>query len=199
MKWTTKEEMILKDVYPAKGIKGVIKELAFYGFTRNKSQVKNKVVKLGLRYFGSNNYFKKGLTPWNKGLKMPESIVEKTKATRFKKGNLPHNTKCDNTISFRSDSGTGKVYKYIRISLGKWIPLHQKMWIDANGEIPKGYVVVFKDKDTMNCNLSNLELISRAELLMRNNKTTDKKERNRKAVMSRKKYSTVDWFLRGNV
>ncbi len=43
----------------------------------------------------SKGYFQKGHTPMNKGLKQSEYMtpgaIERTKATRFKKGNVPHN------------------------------------------------------------------------------------------------------------
>lgn len=99
---------------------------------------------------------------------MSREQIEKTKATRFQKGHLPHNTRHDHAISDRKDKN-GRVYRYIRIGLSKWIPYHRYLWEKYNGEIPKGYNVQFKDGNTLNCTIENLYLISRTEQLKNEN------------------------------
>lgn len=108
--------------------------------------------------------FKKGHTTWNKGMK---GLQMGGKETQFKAGHLPHNTKEDFAISIREDK-TGIKYQYIRVSLAKWIPLHRYIWEQANGPIPKGMKLIFKDKDSMNCDVSNLELLTAGQLMKRN-------------------------------
>jgi len=114
---------------------------------------------------------KPGAIPFNKGRKQKEymtrSKIRATMATRFKCGHLPHNTKKDLEITVRTDK-RGVDYKFIRISLGNWLPLHRFIWEKKNGPIPKKMKLVFKDGDPMNCELSNLELVSPAELMLRN-------------------------------
>ncbi|OOF51426.1 hypothetical protein BKK54_03170 [Rodentibacter genomosp. 1] len=44
---------------------------------------------------------------------------------------------------------------------------HLYIWRKYHGEIPKGYVIWFKDGDTSNCTLENLEMITRTEMLWR--------------------------------
>jgi len=39
-----------------------------------------------------------------------------------------------------------------------WIPLKEKVWTDAYGEIPEGYRIIHLDHNTENCELSNLAL-----------------------------------------
>ncbi|WP_395974219.1 HNH endonuclease signature motif containing protein [Chryseobacterium cucumeris] len=111
--------------------------------------------------------FLKGHEPMNKGVRMTEEQKERIKHTFFQKGHLPHNTKNDGEISVRKDK-RGIVYMYYRVSLSKWIPLHHKIWMEAHGEIPKGYNVIFKNKDTLDIRLENLECISNADNMMRN-------------------------------
>lgn len=118
---------------------------------------------------------KSGCIPFNKGLKQHEFMsaeaIEKTKLTRWKKGNIPHNTKdSDGIISIRhlSDNNDSRPYKYIRLSLGKWYPLHQYLWEQQHGKLKKSMCLWFKDGNTMNCSLDNLEEISRKENLNRN-------------------------------
>lgn len=112
--------------------------------------------------------YPKGHIPVNKGKTMPKEVREKIKHTWFEKGHLPHNTKTDGEISVRKDTRTGIEYKYIRISLGEWKELHRHVWEKENGTIPKGMNVVFKDGNSLNCALENLEMISDAELCSRN-------------------------------
>lgn len=119
--------------------------------------------------------FKKGDAPVNKGKKMedflsPETIA-KFRSYQFKKGNIPHNAKKegDGAISIRKDS-KGHFYKYIRISKAKWELLHRQIWQQHHGEIPDGHVIIFKDKDSMNCCIDNLEMISMEEHMLRNSK-----------------------------
>ena len=116
---------------------------------------------------GINTRFKKGHVPANKSKKMTPELRKKVQYTFFKKGNLPGNTLHDGAITIRKDK-RGIPNKFIRISLGKWQYLSNYNWEKANGPKPKGYNVVFKDKDTLNCDIENLELISNAELMQRN-------------------------------
>ena len=109
------------------------------------------------------NAGKTGYKPWMRGL--------------FEKGAKPKNTLYDGHISIRTShtsrlgsDGLPKSYKWIRIN-GKWLQYHQYLWIQKNGPIPAKHIVIFKDKDQMNCALDNLELVSLKENLRRNNET----------------------------
>lgn len=120
---------------------------------------------------GAKYRFPKGHKPHNKGRKITEYVdqasIDKIKKTTFKKGIVPHNTKHDGAITLRSDK-SGIKYLFIRISKAKWIPYHHHLWIEANGKVPKGHIVVFKDKNSLNCKLENLEMITYRENMQRN-------------------------------
>lgn len=107
--------------------------------------------------------FETGHVPFNKGTKG----YMKANATSFKRGSEPHNTKHDGAISIRQKQGE-KPYKYIRVGASKWMLLHRHIWEQANGPIPSDSLVTFVDGDTMNCELSNLNLITKAENAKRN-------------------------------
>jgi hypothetical protein len=116
--------------------------------------------------------YRPGQSPFNKGRKMSEycspEFIKKFNRTTWRKGNIPHNTYAhDGVITIRKDK-RGVNFKWIRISKGVWLPLHQHTWQQHNGEQPNGMCVAFKDRDTMNCNISNLELITRKENMLRN-------------------------------
>jgi len=115
---------------------------------------------------------KTGDAPPNKGKKWADYMTEEGKRgalkTCFKKGNLPHNAKDrDGVISIRPDKN-GRLYKFIRVGLGKWIPYQVYRWEKYRGPVPQGRFLVFKDGDSLNCKLGNLELVDRAENMRRN-------------------------------
>jgi hypothetical protein len=113
----------------------------------------------------------KGATPPNKGKKWSEFMsregMRNSLRTTFRKGNLPHNTQYDGAIRVRRDK-SGRQYQYIRVSLGKWELLHRWVWMVMRGAIPAKHLVVFKDGNPGNCNIDNLELITRQENMKRN-------------------------------
>lgn len=124
---------------------------------------------------------KAGNTPTNKGRKQTEYMTAEAIAasvgTRFKKGQLPHNAVGfkDGDITIRHDHpdrGAGHAYKYIRLSLGIWKPLHTHLWEQKNGKVPPGHCLWFRDGNSLNCELDNLELITRKDNRIRNSGST---------------------------
>lgn len=180
-KFTEQEITIIKERYSTTLTRELAEQLG-----RSTYSVNYWAYKLGLKktaeYLKSRSHdkfiqqsmphrFVKGQVPWNKGL----SYHVPNNRTRFRKGNKPHQTKYDGCISIRHDKDLA--YKYIRISESKWVPLHQKIWTDANGPIPSGHMVVFKDRTLPDREkLENLELISTMENMKRNTKHNYPKE-----------------------
>ncbi len=122
---------------------------------------------------GKSHRYQKGQTPVNKGKKqteyMSQEAIERTKATRFRKGQLPKNTLHDHAVTIRVDS-KGNSYKWIRLELAKWVPYHRYLWEQHNGPIPKGYNIQFRDGNTLNCeDINNLYMISRGEQMKMEN------------------------------
>lgn len=171
MYWSEEEEGILCLYYQEKGsdfCDAVIFDM--FGWRRGNRNIMQKAWKLGLRYQGpKRGVFKKGHAAFNKGRKMPAEVKEKVARTMFKKGHLPHNAKStsDGCIRLRYDNRKAPVY-FIRLALGKWEYLARHTWRQHHGEIPAGYIVTHKDGDSLNCDISNLKLISRAENARRN-------------------------------
>lgn len=140
---------------------------------------------------------KPGQPSHNKGRKQTDYMtpdqIAKTARTRFKKGNVPPNTKAegDGTITIRHEHlnrGGGRPVKYIRISLGKWKPLHVHLWEEINGTLPKSHCLWCLDEDTLNADPANYELITRAESMRRNSvaNLSDNSVANYLAVKSKK-------------
>lgn len=171
--FTVDEDQFLKDNYLCIPAKRMSKMLG-----RSESAARQRMKLLGLvvpaetiKKFKHDSQFSKGNPSFNSGKKqseyMSEDAIERSKKNCFKSGHLPHNTRSDFEISIREDN-RGVKYKFIRIGLSKWIPLHRHNWIIANGEIKRDLKLIFKDGDTMNCDLENLELLTAAELMKRN-------------------------------
>lgn len=131
---------------------------------RSITSIENKAFKLGLKKVVNTGQFSEKNLPWNTGKHV---TILGTQHTQFKNGNTPHNTKCDGFISLR----TGKnntLYYHIRLAKAKWEYLHRWLYTTYIGEIPEGGIIRFKDGNTMNLALDNLELITRAENCRRN-------------------------------
>ena len=172
----------LIEIYPFKPTKEIAEE---FGMTL--SQIYNKAYSMKLKkaddylstsssgrlqpgstlFRKSNGTYTKGHVPMNKGQKMSKDVFDKVKPTMFKKGNRPANWKEPGTIEIRKDTND-YYYQYIKISDSNWKFLHRHIWEQTNGEIMKGNVIVFRDKNTMNCKIENLEMITRGENLKRN-------------------------------
>ena len=171
MKWTNEEIDYIKKNFD----RSSYRELAD-GLGRTRLSVKCKCYNLGLKKMmgnpdlkelGKPYRFKKGHISHNKGQKVSKRVYNLMKPTMFKKGNLPHNTKPVGTISIRKDSDH-RGYKYIKIAVHKWVLLHRHIWTEAHGDIPADCILRFKDGDTHNCDLDNLELVTKEKNMILN-------------------------------
>ncbi len=111
--------------------------------------------------------FQPGHVPANKGkreheFRSPEAI-ERCRRTQFKPGSQPHNTRTDGTEVTHGDG-----YVYIKVA-GRCVLKHRYVYEQHHGAIPRGMLVVFRDGNRQNCDISNLELITMAENARRNN------------------------------
>lgn len=146
----------------------------------SEAAISARAFKLGLkkeeafiRKWTSKTYFKKGHTPANKGKKQteymtPEAIAA-TAETRFKKGQVPHNALNDWEEVERRDKG-GRVYTLIKVPKARKLQ-YKHIWLwekHTKQKLKKGYNIVFKDGNTQNICVENLECISNAELMRRN-------------------------------
>ena len=110
--------------------------------------------------------YPKGHMPANKGKKFPGQ----GNSGSFKKGEIAPNKIHfrDRMVTLRFDSKSRRPYWWIRISLRVWKMYHVELWERENGPLPAGYIVVFKDKNSLNCIIENLEIITLEENMRRN-------------------------------
>lgn len=118
--------------------------------------------------------FRKGREPFNKGVPQREWMeplsIEIGKATRFKKGHVPHNHK---PIGYERITRDGYIEVKVRDDGYKknFALKHRLVWEKHYGKIPEGYNVQFKDGNRQNCDISNLYLISRSKQMQSNTAT----------------------------
>jgi hypothetical protein len=118
-----------------------------------------------------------GILPNGKRHKTPKGS-HYSPETEFKKGQLPAGTLYDGAIRIRH-TGTGhrgekRLMKFIRIKKAKWVYLKNYIWQKHHGKIPRGMMVAFRNpKDTLNCSLRNLCLITKAESIRRTRDTDE--------------------------
>ena len=177
-KWTKEEINILLRDYQDPNIfsADIAKRL-----DRTLSQVYNKARTMGLKAplerirlagkLGTNHpnavahRFKKGSVPPNKGKKMSPEVYEKVKETMFKKGNSPVNHREVGSERINVDG-------YIETKVAEpnvWRLKHRIIWEQHNGVIPAGYNVQFKNRNTQDCRIENLYIISKAEQMRTEN------------------------------
>lgn len=169
--WNLEKVSLLKNLYPEHTNEEIAQELG-----STESAVSGIAFKLGLKKSkeflfecSSKSFFPKGHKPLNKGRKqteyMSETQIEKTKATRFKKGHMPKNHK---PVGYERITRDG--YVEVKTAEPNVFELkHRLVWVECNGEIPVGYNVQFRDGNRRNVCIENLYMISRSEQLKTEN------------------------------
>lgn len=153
-------------MYPQEGATGTRRALKASGYLRGLASIMAKARSLSIRYQGPpKKWFKPGQVPHNKGKKMPELTRAKIK-TMFRPGNTPANAQHDGALSIR-DVGRRPTL-YLRLGPRKWVNYARYTWEQVYGPIPAGHVVTMIDGNPLNCDISNLNLISRRENMERN-------------------------------
>lgn len=160
--------------------------LVAYVINRTESAVYRRAAKLGLKKsdayltgpwacrlrrgenIGAGHRFKKGQTPWNRGVKGRVGVQEACRATQFRKGQMPHNHK---PVGYERINADG--YLERKVAEPKTFRgVHVLAWESVNGPVPKGHAVVFKrgrrSTDANEITPDAVELVTRAELMRRN-------------------------------
>jgi hypothetical protein len=115
-----------------------------------------------LKILGAASRFKPGNISHNKGQKMSKEMYEKCKKTFFTKGHKPANTK------LKGDERMHEGYTYVKIEDRNWRLKHRLIYENVHGPIPADSIVIFKDNNLTNFDINNLEVITKAENMLRN-------------------------------
>ena len=130
---TKKEDAYIRKNYLSVPQKRIAKNL-----NRSYSFVCKRLEALGLiipadviQKFKDESHFKKGSVPATKGKKITEFMsadaIANSAMHRFKKGNVPHNTKQQNEIGFKVYTN-GRSYQVLKTGDHKWEFLHRYNW-----------------------------------------------------------------------
>jgi len=168
-RWTLEEKQYLESIHKGKGYR----ELAELMTEKFEQEYSLNQIKYALRRYklntGLTGYFEKGSIPWNKG-----KTGFKDSGGSFIKGHIPKKT---------TPIGTERVdtrgYTHIKVGFpNTWKPKHRYIYEKHFGEIPKGYNIMFLDKNKANFDIDNLILVSNAQikLLNHNNLIFEDKE-----------------------
>jgi len=141
------------------------------GLKKTREHIASIPAVTGMLEAGRRFRYPKGHVPANKGTRRPGFAVGRMAETQFKKGHFPANRDPDFYVIGALRVNT-EGYIDMRTSFGKgalgWRTLHRILWEDANGPIPKGCKLRFKNGDKLDVELGNLELVSEADVMRRN-------------------------------
>jgi hypothetical protein len=132
---------------------------------------------------GAGSRFPKGHVPANKGLRRPGWGPGRMKATQFKPGTrlgaaqrnwkpigservskdgyLERKVRDDNPLGLSREEANRRRQR-------RWVPVHRLVWEEANGPLPPGHALVFKNGDKADIRIDNIEIITRRALMARN-------------------------------
>jgi hypothetical protein len=117
---------------------------------------------------GSGTRFSRGHVPANKGLRRQGWSPGRMSETQFKPGGKPHTWRPIGSTRITHDGYLQRKVSDTGYTPKDWVGEHILMWEQANGPVPKGFAVAFKDRNKAHFVPENLELISRSELMRRN-------------------------------
>jgi len=183
--WTSAEREQLRELYPGQPTAEVAAAIG-----RSRLSVYGEAGKLGLKKsqaylaspaasrlrrgdnIGAANRFLPGHVPANKGLRRPGYAPGRMRETQFKRGERRGvAAKLWKPIGTERISKDGYLERKVNNNLPlqrRWRAVHLILWEQANGPLPPGHAVAFKNGDKLDRRLENLELITRAELMRRN-------------------------------
>jgi len=123
------------------------------------------------------NLFKKGMTPWNKGMKGLNIGVTRT---QFKPGQTPRSWLPLGSYRVLQGDLQIKWREYPGSSSKRWKPVSRLVWEACRGPVPAGSIVIFKpgtrSTEVEHIRIENLECVTRKESAMRNHPRTKSPE-----------------------
>lgn len=113
----------------------------------------------------NSGQFKKGMLPWNKGMKgLPSK--GKMKDSQFKPGNRPANWRPVGSTRINVE---GYVEIKVAEGINQYRLLHREAWKQHHGSYPpKGIALIFINGNKQDCDIRNLKLVTRKELMLMN-------------------------------
>lgn len=154
-RYTVEEHQFMSEYVPGHSYREIQREFTKkFGWEISLGQVNSYIGNHHLNT-GRTGQFQKGQEPHNKGKK--GTCADGCEKTWFKKGHIPQNYRPVGSERVNKDG-------YVEVKVedpNKWKLKHRVVWEAANGKIPKGCIIIFRDNDKTNINIDNLLLINR--------------------------------------
>lgn len=154
-RYTAEEQKFMEEYVPGHSYREIQKAFAEeFGREISTGQVKSY---LGNHHLstGRTGRFRKGQEPHNKGKK--GACAAGCEKTWFRKGHMPANYRPVGSERVNADG-------YVEVKVAdpdRWELKHRAVWESANGKVPKGHMVIFRDNDKANTDIDNLMLVKR--------------------------------------
>ena len=184
--WTSEEYWKYQTKYP-QGMYEFIRDNSWNVSSKEMAEMVNEkfgtsFTQTGMKQFrqrhgiksGCTGWYQKGHPPGNKGKKQSEycspEAIERSKISQFKKGHVPGNLMQVGAIVVNSEGYKIRKKQMEGTLWERWEMLHRAVWVEHNGPIPEGMFVSFKDGNKLNCDISNLMLLTKSENAVMNRK-----------------------------
>ena len=161
IKWEFKQRLIWKK---ANGEIPIDKKIIFLVFYKTNFKLENLAM-ADLKFMSEktkSTRFQKGSKAWNKGTNYIAGGRSST--TQFKTGNKPHNTKYEGSERITKDG-----YTEVRLSCNNWVLKHRYIYETHNKiELETNQYVSFVDGNKQNFEIDNLQIVTRADMMLKN-------------------------------
>lgn len=195
--WTADEEAELRRLFPheptavvarkiGRSLSGTYQAAYRLGLHKSEAYLNSPAsgrLQPGDKRIGHWSQFKKGQVPPNKGLRRPGWAPGRMRDTQFKKGEMRGQAQRNwKPIGTERISKDGYLERKVhdadysdlppdeanRKRQRRWVAVHRIVWEAANGPVPKGHKLTFRNGDKRDIRLDNLECVSDAEWMKRN-------------------------------
>ena len=176
-RWTEREVRILRRAYPRLPTAALEAKLK-RPITHIYAKANNEGIHKSAAYFatpasgrfagrhGLATRFKPGNVPWNLG--MSYQAGGRAAETQFKPGARPHSWLPIGSERITTDGLRQRKLTDTGYPPRDWVPVHRLLWESHHGPVPRGCLIVFRDRDRTHIAIDNLECITRAENMHRN-------------------------------
>lgn len=169
--WTEEDLRILRERYPYERTEDIARTLGRslqncyaaanrYGLRKSEAFLASAASRRLDGVIGAEFRMKKGNVPWNKGLK---GVRTGGVATQFKPGDRPFNIKPVGSTRVTADG-----FIMIKTSMpNKYELLQRVVWKEHHGDYPPPDMMIhFKDGNRQNCDIDNLELVTKRDHIL---------------------------------
>lgn len=133
---------------------------------RDRASIKNARWRYKISKQVNRGSFKKGSTPWNKGIEYRAG--GKSISTQFKKGYTKPNERPMYTV-FEQKEKDKKKHLFIKLPTNRQYPYSRYVWEHKTGKkLKTGEIIRFKDSNPLNCSFKNLIRMTRSENAQKN-------------------------------